>query len=362
MAIDLEFKRNLPATVERMDRLWNLEEPLDRVPALVTLPAGEERRADGSFFGRLDAYLAFQERSLRRQAEVADDAIPVVYPQFGHALIAALCGAPISGGAETVWVQPCLNDLAAAADLHLDWGNPWAQRFLEVLGRLQEWASGRCVVANYEVEGVSDTMAALRGAQQVILDAYDCPAGLDAFAARVTDVLIEFGHWCSEHVGQRQPLLGGETVDWRLWMPPDSIAFTEDATVMCDPAFYRRHIQRHDTRLASAFTRTMLEVHHEGNHQIEAFGEVPGVSLLTVESFAGMQPRHRDAVRRLLGKKAFMFSVRPEDVDDLLAFTGVRGVLLSLGAPDAAAANRILADLERATERHRRNAAPAAPA
>lgn len=354
MAADLELKRNLPATVERMQRLWDLEEPLDRVPTLVTLPAGDERKADGSFFGRLDRYLAYQERALSRQAEVLDDAIPVVYPQFGHALIAALCGATITGGAETVWVQPSVADLAAAADLHLDWGNDSAQRFLEELARLQEWAAGRCAVANYEIEGVSDTMAALHGAQQTIMDAYDAPQALAAFAGRVTDMLIEFGHWCSHHIGRRQPLLGGEAVDWRLWMPADSICFTEDATVMVDPAFYRRHVQPHDARLAAAFTRTLLEVHHEGSHQIAAFGEVPGVSLLTIESLGRLQPQHREAVRALLGRKAFMFSVQPEEVDDLLAFTGVRGVLLATGAPDAQTANRVLDDVARATDRWRR--------
>ena len=352
----LEFKRNLAETVERMRRFWSLGEPLDRVPALVTLPGDPERRADGSFFGRLDAYIASQERWLSLQSRVADDAIPVVCPQYGHALIAALCGAEIVGEAETVWARACIDDLGQAESLALHWDNEWGQRFLEDLARLGQWAEGRCAVANYEIEGVTDTLAALRGTQRMLLDAHESPGGLARLAGRVTDVLVEFGLWSCRHIGAEQSLLGGETVDWRVWMPRHSMCFAEDATVMMSPEFYRRHFQAHDRRLAGAFGSTLLEVHHEGEHQTEPFGEVTGVSALTVESLSRMRPEHRERLQQLVGRKCFLVHARADEVDDVLGFTGVRGVMLSLSAPDAQAANALLGEVERATQRARRQA------
>jgi len=189
----VEFKPNLADIVERMRRFWRLEQPLDRVPALVTLPADPQWKGDGTFFGRLDDYIASQERHLDLQAEVPDDAIPMVHPQYGHALVAALCGSPIHASSGTVWAVPFLRSLEQAEELRLAWDNEWGGRFQEDLGRLREWARGRCALANYEVEGVADTMAALCGTAEVMLAAHERPETLAHFAARVTGLLIEFG-------------------------------------------------------------------------------------------------------------------------------------------------------------------------
>lgn len=153
------------------------------------------------------------------------------------------------------------------------------------------------------------------------------------------------------HIGREQPLIGGETTGWRVWMPPRAMCTAEDATVMYSPAFYRRHIRPHDRRLTDAFGAYMFEVHHEGEHQFGEFGDLPGAGLLTIESFRRMAPAHREALRSLLGRKYFLFSVQLDEVDELLAFTGTRGVMLSLSAPDLPAAKRILGELERATGR-----------
>ncbi len=357
-ADELEFKPNLAACVERMRRFWNLEEPLDRVPAMVSVApeSPEDAGLDGHFFGRLDDYLSARERTFRRQASVPDETIPVVYPQFGHALVGALLGMPLRAESDTVWVEPALADLHQGRQRRLDWSNEWGRRFLGDLERLREWAEGRCALANYEVEGVVDTMAALRGATRVLLDAAERPDDLRAFAESVTDRLIEFGRWSCREIGAVQPLLGGETTGWRVWMPPDAMCFAEDATVMCSPAFYRAHFRVHDERLSAAFGAAILEVHHEGNHQLAEFGEVAGASLLTIESLRRMSGAHREVLRRLLGRKRFLFFIRPDEIEETLAFTGTRGVMLATSAPDVRAAQGILDRLLRVTEKATRTA------
>lgn len=349
MPSGLEFKPNLAEAVERMRRLWNLEEPLDRVPVHIALPAPPGKRADGSFFGRLDDYLAHQEESFRRHAQVCDEQLPVVHPQYGHALISALCGSPVQVVSETLWSVPILRELSEIGGLRLDWDNDWGRRFRADYERLLEWARGRCAVSAYEVEGVSDTMAALRGATQLCLDFADAPDAVDRFAEKVTDLLIEFGRWNNEHVGARQDLLGGVALDWRLWMPRDSIGFTEDHSVMYSRELYRRFIKPRDARLASSFTRTLLEVHAEGNHQIAEFGEIEGVSMMPIQNPLKMRPEHADAVKNLLGRKAFSIGAPPGEIEDLLQFTGTRGILLATSAADVTEVGRLLHDLERWT-------------
>jgi len=356
MRFALEFKPNFAEAVARMRRLWNLQEPLDRIPAVVRVPTSHpkgRKLADGTFFGRVDDYLAYQEAIFRVQAQVPDEWLPIVHPQYGHALISALCGSPIRVESHTVWSVPIIRDWAQVRELHLDWDNEWGRRVQADYERLLEWARGRCGVAVYEVEGVADTMAALRGTEQLCLDYYESPARVDAFAERITDILIEFGRWNNKHIAAPQDLLGGVASDWQIWMPANSIAFTEDASVMYSRALYRRFIRERDRRLSGAFDRTLLEVHAEGNHQIPEFAQVEGVWMLVVQNPLRMRPEHREAVRLLLGRKILFTSCRQEELEDLLCFTGPRGVFITTTAPDVRAARRVLNHLARLTDRLR---------
>ena len=353
MTNSLELKPNLVDAVERMKRLWNLLDPLDRVPMCVSVPyeRRHERTADGTFFGRSEDYLEEMEAKFEAQALIPDEFFPMVHPQYGHALISALCGSPIRVAAETVWSVPILNDLGAADGLCLDWNNEWGRRFRQDCDLMLGRAQGRYAVGTYEIEGVSDTMSALLGAEKLQYGFYDDPGGVRRLAAQVTDLLIEFGQWNYEHIGAPQDVLGGEVCDWSLWMPANSCATTEDASVFYSSETYRKAIKEHDRRLSAAFTRTLMEVHKEGNHQIREFGDVEGFSMLTIQNPLEMQPEHQEAVRELLGKKVFYIGVRPDEIGPVLRFTGVRGVLLVTTASDVAEANNILQQAEELTGR-----------
>jgi hypothetical protein len=347
----IEFKPEFPRVVERMKRLWDLDEPLDRVPAVVSIPPPQEADGrgdlDGRFFGRLEEYIAWQERVFRARAAVTDDMLPVVHPQYGHALIGGLCGSPIEARSGTVWSHPVIDDLDRVGDLRLDWENELGRMYRADCERLLEWARGRCLVAHYEIEGVADTMASLRGASAFCMDLVESPEAFRKFAERVTDILIEFGRWNHEHVCARQGPAAGTGTAWSLWMPAGAMTFAEDASVLLSAAQYRENIQAHDRRLSAAFTRTLLEVHGEGNRHISAFGEIDGVSGMAIQDPLDMQPADREAVRRLLGKKVFYIWTKRRRIGELLAFTGTRGILLGLNADTPEEAVEILDELRR---------------
>ena len=351
----MEFKPGLAETVERMRRLWNWEDPLDRIPAMVTVPGPPAPGSgDGIFFGKLPEYLAHQEATFRVQAAVADDAIPMVHPQYGHALIAGLCGSPIRALSDSVWSVPVLQTLDAVGQLRLDWDSALGVRVREEYDYLLDWARGRCAVAEYEVEGISDTMVALRGAAAFCLDLLAEPAAAGRFADRVCELLIEFGRWNNRQVGARQELLGGMTSGWRLWMPAGSIVTTEDSSVLLSPDTYRQFVAPRDQRLAAAFATTLLEVHAESHHQLREFGAVPAVSLLVISNPLHLPTAHREAVRGLIGRKILWISCSPMEVESLLDFTGVRGVVVRTSAEDPGQAARVLDDLKRTTARRGR--------
>ena len=126
----MQYKPNLNDTVERMKCFWDLAEPKDRIPIIIHLPAMREDIFDGSFFGKTEEYVKYMEDCFKQKSFIMDDYIPQVTPQFGHAIIAALCGAKINADSKTLWVHPHICDLAAADTLFLDWQNEWGRKFL----------------------------------------------------------------------------------------------------------------------------------------------------------------------------------------------------------------------------------------
>ena len=352
----MEFKPNLDEAAERMRRLWAMADPLDRVPCVIRLPSpappgGARPLRDASFLGQTETYLRWREEAFRAQAGVPDESIPCVGPRYGHALVSALLGSPIRWEAETTWSVPIVEDWSQVEDLRLDFDNAWGRRFRADLETMLDRAAGRYAVEVYEVEGVSDTMAALRGAQRLCTDLHDAPDPVRRFASKVADLLIEFGRWNLRHCGEVQDLAGGVTTGWALWMPAGSVCTAEDATVLISPEAYRAFVQPAQRRLAGAFAATLLEVHAEGEHQLSEFGRVEGVTMMAIRNPLRMPPERREAVRALRGRKAFFVACRPDEAADLLAFTGARGVCLSLPARNPSEARALLDDLKRWTDR-----------
>lgn len=345
----LEFKRNLTETVERMQRFWAMEDPEDRVPIQIFVPKPEDG-PDGTFFGRRDDYIKNMEAHFSEQVKIMDDSIPTVVPQYGHALISALCGSPIRGENKTVWSVPIIDAAHRADELYIDWERPWSQKILADYNYLLERSRDRYAVGEYEIEGISDTMSALRGAQGVLTDFMLHPAAAQKLAARVTDILIEFAEWNHQNIGTKQELLGGISTVYRFWMPARSGVTTEDHMVMVSSDYYREHVQPHTARLASSLTKTLMEIHQEGMHHITAMAETKGVDLLTVHPFR-LTDSQQEAMRRQLGKKYFRMGCCPDTVYDILKFTGLQGILLCYHAETVCDAEKMLSAVEKATQR-----------
>ena len=347
----LEYKPNLNEAVRRMERFWALEPPEDRVPVLIHLANGVRGGLDGYYFGRTKVYADNAEEHFKRRAEITDEFIPQFFPQYGHVIFAALCGAEIKHAAQTLWAMPLINDLQAAAELRLDWNNDWGKRFIEDYAYLTERARSKCYVSEYGLEGVSDTLSAFRGAEQVFFDFADDPIAAHALAVRVTDLLIEFGKWNNAHISGRPGAPEGMSSDWAFWMPCGSCCTAEDFAAMCGADFYRAHIKEHAQRLASSFTQTVFEVHKEMNHLIGDFGDTNGISLMTIENFFGMDARHRVELKRLAGKRCFYIGAQPDRIEDVLSFMGTKGVLIVTHARSTDEAKIILDNAERVTQR-----------
>ncbi len=91
------------------------------------------------------------------------------------------------------------------------------------------------------------------------------------------------------------------------------IETAEDATVLIGPETYREFIREPQRRLTSHFTRVLLEVHQEGNHQLAEFAEVEGVTALACQNPLFMPPKYQEVALSLRGRKAFYVGASPAE-------------------------------------------------
>ena len=328
----MKYKPNLAESAERMRRFWFLEEPQDRVPCKILLPPPpfEGMIFDGTFFGNQEGYLAYREEWFRRQSRCPMIGFPSCGIPSTVAPRSPRCAGLRCRPRAPVWSMPMLEEwdrLDSPDSLDFE-SKKYGRRFRADYEFLLEWGHERCGVAHYEIEGVSDTMSALRGAERLCLDYVEAPEQVHRFAEKVADILIEWGQWGRAHVDARQDLGGGSATYWGLWGVSGMIETAEDATVLVSPDIYREFIQEPQRRFSSQFTRALLEVHREGNHQLAGFAEVDGVTALACQNPLHMAPKYQEVALSLRGRKAFYTGGSPAEWEATLELLGTRGVFL----------------------------------
>ena len=107
------------------------------------------------------------------------EAIPIWNTGDGWINIAGFVGCPVTMKEETGWVDPILtNGELTGYDYHkvvIEPGNPWWKFSLKVHQFAAEEARGKSIPALQALGGAADTLAAIRGTQNLSLDVMDCP-------------------------------------------------------------------------------------------------------------------------------------------------------------------------------------------
>ena len=158
----------------------------------------------------------------------------------------AMLGSDVQIGNEAIWAQEGGFDYADVKKLDFSEDNPWRRKYLEFVALLNNHFGDRCPVGQPILRGVSDMIAALRGASQMVLDLYDGPEEFRRLAGRCTD--LSSGLWRISKAS-RDHLRGGTR--WSssaLWAPDRVIRMQEDGSAFFSPGLYVKHLQKEDER------------------------------------------------------------------------------------------------------------------
>ena len=120
------------------------------------------------------------------------DAFPRFFTNFGPGSAAAYFGSSVKPALDTVWFEKIADSLDdIEPNIKLDTQNYWFQRTHEVLdAALNKW-DGSVQVSVTDIGGNLDVLAALRGAEQLLLDLYDDPETVGRLTRKITEVWLQ---------------------------------------------------------------------------------------------------------------------------------------------------------------------------
>jgi len=163
--------------------------------------------------------------------------------------------------------------------------NPWRLKYLEFVAALKDRYGERCPVGQPILRGVSDLIAALRGASRMVLDLYDHPGDFDRLAYQCGTLIIDL---VREQQSISGSLAGGHIVEQlSLWAPGPILRMQEDASALFSPDLYSRRLQEEDERQAKAFPFSVIHLHTSSLFLLDRILRIEPLACIQINKDAG---------------------------------------------------------------------------
>jgi hypothetical protein len=281
------------------------------------------------------AWRAAQLHHRLSRTDLRADILPVADTHLGPGSLAAILGARLVAGEDTIWIEAAAPD----APVVLDQANPWLRTHLDLVGACRELADGRYFVGCPDlVEGI-DTLAGLRGVtpvmEQILMDPTSLLRDLQAVNAAWFDVF--------ERIYQIINVDGEMAFCYfSLWAPGRMAKLQCDASVMISPSHFREFVV---TFIAEQCRWLDYSMYHldgvQAIHHLDALLEIEELDAIQWTPGAG-QPQGGDVAWfdlyrqvRAAGKSVMATWVETDELAPLLDAVGPDGmhVLVNVRSP-----------------------------
>jgi hypothetical protein len=188
--MDLLYKPDWEKTKERLTAWWAHEDigrcaiavTADKAVIRVQPPVFPEKKEN--WWVDLDYLRAFNEYRIQ-QTFYGGEAFPAWNTGDGWIGIAGFLGCPIELKEETGWVGPIIANGSLTdydyQNIIIDPSNEW-WKISEIIHRFAaEEARGKSIPLIQALGGCADTLASIRGTQNLLLDVIDCPSYVHEF-------------------------------------------------------------------------------------------------------------------------------------------------------------------------------------
>lgn len=264
--------------------------------------------------------------------EYLGDAIPYLDTQIGPGSLGLFIGGQPTFAPDTVWYEPTLRDLAEGPGLTFDPDNHWYRVHVGYIKAALYAARGRYYVSLPDlIEGL-DTLAALCGPQELLLQLMDRPSIVHACLDRLTELYFEAYDPLYEMVRDEE---GGCCFSaFQTWAPGRYAKVQCDIAAALGPRQFEEFAAPYLARQCERLDYAMF--HLDGKECIRHLGillDLPGVQVIQWTPGAGQpdvgDPVWYDMYRRILERKSLILLGMPLDrAKPTIEAIGSRGVYM----------------------------------
>ncbi len=242
---------------------------------LAQLPEGELTPADIHPEAFRRDYEALFENHRQAAADVPWSGFPLMVLPW----VEAIAGCRIVHSAGNIWAEPWLDSYHRLEDGgSLEIRTDWLSKLLEFTEWLVALSGGRFPVAISLMRGPADVLAAIRGAQNSVLDLMDNPAAVKPLLERITDIWVQVAQ---AQLSLIPPFAGG--YGWsvqNLWSSQPAGWFQDDAIAYWSPSLYRVYAAPCEMRLSRSMARTGCHLHSSAIFTVDELVEMPDLDVI----------------------------------------------------------------------------------
>lgn len=338
---EVRLNEDFAASAARFERWWTCaptDRPVIAVDVQLQRPVSRPEKSHASLVERwtdVDWQLEFRRDVLRAKPWIAD-ALPVMMPNLGPALLCVLFGAELTFDEGTSWADACIDDpdtqYAALTAKDFCWDHPLWQAMEAMTRRAVELAGDEFLPGITDLHGAYDTAAGLRHCEELCVDLLECPEVVQPLAMRAAEAF-------NQAFERLYAIVRAAGFGSTSWIPfyHDGPAYISNCDFWClvsgDMADqYIVPTTRHELQVQD---RSIY--HLDGPDALRHLDRVlaePGVQAVQWVYGAGNGPATRwlETFRKILdaGKGIFFMAAEPWEILEAAPALGSRGVFYQL--------------------------------
>ncbi|HNT34107.1 MAG TPA: hypothetical protein PKH07_03835, partial [bacterium] len=263
------------------------------------------------------------------------ESFPFVDTHIGPGSLATMLGSKPGFHWNTVWYNPCIADLENHPPLAFDPDSEWFKKHVAILEESVCRSRGRYLVSMPDLIENIDTLASLRGSEQLMMDLIEQPEIVHRRLAEINQVYFQVFDALYERI--KTPWGGNVFSAFCIWGPGKTAKVQCDAAAMISPDMFGEFVVPYLTEQCQWLDYALF--HLDGVQCICHLDQLLAVAPLKAIQWtpqAGVPPvgdsRWFDLYKRILdgGKSVQILGIQPERVEPVLKAIGTKGVFMSV--------------------------------
>ncbi len=294
--MELAYKPDMPECCERFGKWWQ-GDYFGRCAIAVYAPKDGVPHADpppppakvGSKWMDFDYIKKFNDWILPRTF-YGGEAIPVWNPGYpGWTFIPCFMGAKIDLDDDTGWVNPVISHGALTdydyKDLVIDEDNAWWRLTLDMMDFAARESKGKSLPGMFALGGCGDTLAGIRGSNELLMDMVDCPDYVREWEMHLMKMWVDVYETLYNKI---QTTSEGSTSWFKIWGPGKCYPTHNDFAYMISPDMFDDVFVPALTMQSDYLDYVVHHVDGEGNfNHIDSLLEIDGIQAIQVLPGAG---------------------------------------------------------------------------